>query len=125
LPGLDFENEALLKVNAAKNNSGWMLAAILIALTVFADWFGGDYFRFSVLLAALGTLTLWVSLVSLFSWVFRVCGSVSRLVRKNYRESSPSRPSTVDQGLKQSGTAWLAPLDGRLTTGNFSDSEDH
>ena len=79
-----------------------MLAAILIALAVFADWFGGDYFRFNVLLAALGTLTLWVSLVVLVSWVFRICGSVSRLVRKNHRESSP-----VNQGLKrQRGNAW-------------------
>ena len=90
------------EVNAVKKNSGWMLAAILIALAVFADWFGGDYFRFNVLLAALGTLTLWVSLVVLVSWVFRICGSVSRLVRKNHRESSP-----VNQGLKrQSGNAW-------------------
>ena len=96
-----------MKVNAVKKNSGWMLAAILIALAVFADWFGGDYFRFNVLLAALGTLTLWVSLVVLVSWVFRICGSVSRLVRKNHRESSPGKSSPVNQGLKrQSGNAW-------------------
>jgi hypothetical protein len=96
-----------MKVNAVKKNSGWMLAAILIALAVFADWFGGDYFRFNVLLAALGTLTLWVSLVVLVSWVFRICGSVSRLVRKNHRESSPGKSFPVNQGLKrQRGNAW-------------------
>jgi hypothetical protein len=104
-----------LKVNAAKKNSGWMLAAILVVLTIFTDGFGGDYFRFSVLLAALGTLTLWVSLVFLVSWVFRVCGSVTRLVRKYHRESSPSKPSPVYQGLKgQSGTLGL-----RLSTDDW------
>jgi hypothetical protein len=107
LAGAEFENGALLKVNATKKNSSWMLAAILIALTVFADWFGGDYFRFSVLLAALVTLTLWISLVILVSWVFRICGSMSRLVRRNHRESSPSKASPAYQGLKrQSGKAW-------------------
>jgi hypothetical protein len=104
-----------MKVNAVKKNSGWMLAAILVVLTIFPDGFGGDYFRFSVLLAALGTLTLWVSLVFLVSWVFRVCGSVTRLVRKYHRESSPSKPSPVYQGLKrQSGTLGL-----RLSTDDW------
>jgi hypothetical protein len=120
LAGAGIENEALLKVNAAKKNSGWILAAILVVLTIFPDRFGGDYFRFNVLLAALGTLTLWVSLVILVSWVFRVCGSMTRLVRKSHRESSPSKPPPACQGLKrQSENAWLTPLDGRLATDNY------
>jgi hypothetical protein len=40
------------------------------------------------LLAALGTLILWASLVILASWIFRVCGSFTRLMRKNRVEAS-------------------------------------
>jgi hypothetical protein len=69
-------------MNSAKKASGWILAALLVTLAIFPDWFGGEYFRLSVLLAAFGTLMLWVSIVLLFSWVFRVCGSLTRLARK-------------------------------------------
>jgi hypothetical protein len=72
-------------MNSAKNISGWVLAALLVALAIFPDWFGGEYFRLSVLLAAFGTLMLWVSLVIFFSWVFRVCGSLTRLTRRAKR----------------------------------------
>jgi hypothetical protein len=74
-------------VNTAKKYLGWMLAALLIVWSIFPEWTGGQYFRFSVLLAALGTLTVWVSLVLFASWVFCVCGSFVRLMRKNHRRS--------------------------------------
>jgi hypothetical protein len=64
-----------------------MLAVLFVALAVFTDGFGGEYLRLNVLLAAVGTLMLWVSLVLLFSWVFSVCGSLTRLAR-NHRRSS-------------------------------------
>jgi TRAP-type C4-dicarboxylate transport system permease small subunit len=75
-------------MNFAKKISGWILAALFVALAIFPDWFGGEYFRFSVLLAALGTLMLWVSIVLLFSWLLSACGSLTRLVRENHRRSS-------------------------------------
>jgi hypothetical protein len=75
-------------MNSAKKISGWILAVLLVALIIFPDWSGGEYFRLNVLLAAFGTLMLWVSLVLLFSWVFSVCGSLTRQARKNHRRSS-------------------------------------
>jgi hypothetical protein len=69
-------------MNSAKKASGWILGALLVALAIYPDWFGGEYFRLSVLLAAFGTFMLWISIVLLFSWVFRVCGSLTRLARK-------------------------------------------
>jgi hypothetical protein len=75
-------------MNSAKKISCWILAVLFVALTIFTDWFGGEYFRLNVLLAAVGTLTLWVSLVLLFSWVFSACGSLTRLIRENHRKSS-------------------------------------
>ncbi len=77
-----------MNVNSAKKISGWRLAVLLVALVIFPDRSGGEYFRFSVMLAAFGTLMLWVSLVLLFSWVFSVCGSLTRLARENHRKSS-------------------------------------
>ena len=65
-----------------------MLPSFLVAWNVFPDWFGGEYFRFNILLAALGTLVLWVALVVFFSWLLSACGSLNRMIRKNYRESS-------------------------------------
>ena len=41
-------------MNSAKKVSGWILAALLVALAIFPDWLGGEYFRISVLLAAFG-----------------------------------------------------------------------
>jgi hypothetical protein len=73
-------------MNITKKISVWLLTTLLAAWMVFPDWFGGGYFRFSVLLAAVGTLTLWVFLVLLVSWVFRVCGTFSRLMRQNRRQ---------------------------------------
>ena len=77
-------------VNTAKKYSGWMLAALLIAWTIFPEWTGGQYFGFSVLLAALGTLTLWVSLVLFASWVFCVCGCRAGSARGRSTRGSPS-----------------------------------
>jgi hypothetical protein len=85
-----------LKVNTAKKILGWMmLVALISAWLVFPDRFGGDYLRFGVLLATLGTLTLWISLVIFASWLFGVCGSLTRLVRKNQRETSTSYNATL------------------------------
>jgi hypothetical protein len=75
-------------MNSAKKISGWILAVMFVALAIFPDWSGGEYFRLNVLMAAFGTLMLWVSLVVLFSWVFSVCGSLTRLARENHRKSS-------------------------------------
>ena len=69
-------------MNSATKISCWMLAVLFVGWTIFTDGFGGEYFRLNVLLAAVGTLMLWVSLVLLFSWVFSVCGSLTRLARK-------------------------------------------
>jgi hypothetical protein len=69
-------------MNSAKKISCWILAVLFVALAIFPDWFGGEYFRLSVLLAAFGTLMLWVSIVLLFSWVFSACGSLTRLARR-------------------------------------------
>jgi hypothetical protein len=79
--GLDSE-PTLSKMRFGTKITGWILAALLVALAIFPDWFGGEYFRLSVLLAAFGTLTLWVLIVIFFSWVFRVCGSWTRLARR-------------------------------------------
>jgi hypothetical protein len=75
-------------MNSEKKISGWILAVLFVALTIFQDWSGGEYIQLNVLLAAFGTLMLWVSLVLLCSWVFRVCGSLTRLARENHRKSS-------------------------------------
>jgi uncharacterized protein YggT (Ycf19 family) len=78
----------LLNVNTAKKISLWILAMLLLTWVFFPDGFGGDHFQVNVMLAALGTLTLWVTLVVLASWVFGVVGSLTRWIRNNYRPSS-------------------------------------
>jgi hypothetical protein len=85
--GRDNENR-FLPVNTTKKISVWMLGPLVLAWTAFPSWSDGDYFRLGVLLAALGTLALWVSLVILFSWIFSACGSITRLRRKNNRQAS-------------------------------------
>jgi hypothetical protein len=78
--------QATPMLNTAKKYLGWMLAVLLIVWTILPEWSGG-YFRFSVLLAAVGTLIVWISLVLFASWIFCVCGSFIRLMRKNYQRS--------------------------------------
>jgi hypothetical protein len=73
-------------VNLTKKLSVSTPAVFLVAWKAFPDWFDTEYF--SVLLAALGTLILWAAMVILASWIFRVCGSFTRLMRKNRLEAS-------------------------------------
>ena len=82
----------MFKVNTAKKISLWILATLLVAWAFLPDGFSGDRFEVNVLLAAVGTLTLWVALVLLASWIFGLAGSLSRLIRKSYRQSAISIP---------------------------------